>query len=309
MSRPVFPDRIEAVQHFRRWYARRLDDSTGGPPGAHLSPQQARVILELAHRDGVTAAELAADLGLDRSYLSRLLDRLESKGLVLRARDKGDGRRQPLALNAAGKRAFRVLDENSRERVRDLLAPLAPERERRLVGAMQAIEHVLGDGAISGEAFALRGHEPGDMGWVVSRHGALYAREHGWNATFEALVAETAAQFLKRFDPSRERAWIAERDGERAGCVLVTAQSASVANLRLLLVEPEARGLGLGRRLVGEAIRFARAVGYRELALWTHDVLHAARKVYVDAGFTLAGEQRHRSFGRALVGETWSRRL
>ena len=309
MTRPVPADRIEAVRHFNRWYTQRVGALRGDLLATPYPLPQARVLFELAHRDGVTAAHLAADLGLDRSYLSRLLGGLEKQGLVLRARDKADGRRQSLALTAAGRRAFRDLDQRSRDEVRGILAPLAPEAETRLLGAMHAIERVLGDGATAGEPFTLRGHEPGDLGWVVSRHGALYAREYGWDLTFEAMVAEIAAKFLKEFDPARERAWIAERDGVRVGCVFVVAQSATVAKLRMLLVEPDARGLGLGRRLVDECIRFARSVGYRELVLWTNDILHAARKLYVDAGFTLVGEQRHTSFGHALVGQTWSLKL
>ena len=306
MPRSVSADRIEAVRHFNRWYTQQVGALRGDLLATPYPLPQARVLFELAHRDGVTAADLAATLGLDRSYLSRLLAGLEKKGLVLRARDKADARRQSLALTAAGRRAFADLDRRSRDEVRAILAPLAPERERRLLGAMAAIEHVLGAGETTEVPFTLRAHEPGDLGWVVSRHGALYAREYGWDASFEALVAEIAAKFLREFDPARERAWIAERDGERVGCVFVVNESASVAKLRMLLVEPEARGLGLGRALVGECIRFARSVGYRELVLWTNDVLHAARRLYVEAGFTLVGEQRHTSFGHPLVGQTWS---
>jgi DNA-binding MarR family transcriptional regulator/N-acetylglutamate synthase-like GNAT family acetyltransferase len=309
MTRPVAADRIEAVRRFNRWYTQRVGALRGDLLATPFPLPQARVLFELAHRDGVTAAELAGDLGLDRSYLSRLLRGLESRGLVLRARDRKDARRQSLALTAAGRRAFRELDQRSRDEVRAILAPLAPERETRLLGAMRAIEETLAGDAADREPFALRGHEPGDLGWVVSRHGALYAREYGWDMTFEAMVAEIAAKFLKTFDAARERAWIAERDGERVGCVFVVSESARVAKLRMLLVEPEARGLGLGRRLVDECIRFARGVGYRELVLWTNDILHAARKLYVDAGFTLVGEQRHTSFGHALVGQTWSLEL
>ncbi|HVJ72412.1 MAG TPA: helix-turn-helix domain-containing GNAT family N-acetyltransferase [Casimicrobiaceae bacterium] len=306
MPRSVSADRIEAVRHFNRWYTQQVGALRGDLLATPYPLPQARVLFELAHRDGVTAADLAATLGLDRSYLSRLLAGLEKKGLVLRARDKADARRQSLALTAAGRRAFADLDRRSRDEVRAILAPLAPERERRLLGAMAAIEHVLGAGEMTEVPFTLRAHEPGDLGWVVSRHGALYAREYGWDASFEALVAEIAAKFLREFDPARERAWIAERDGERVGCVFVVGESASVAKLRMLLVEPDARGLGLGRRLVAECLRFARSVGYRELVLWTNDVLHAARRLYVEAGFTLVGEQRHTSFGHPLVGQTWS---
>ena len=306
MPRSVSADRIEAVRHFNRWYTQQVGALRGDLLATPYPLPQARVLFELAHRDGVTAADLAATLGLDRSYLSRLLAGLEKKGLVLRARDKADARRQSLALTAAGRRAFADLDRRSRDEVRAILAPLAPERERRLLGAMAATEHVLGAGETTEVSFTLRAPEQGDLGWVVSRHGALYAREYGWDASFEALVAEIAAKFLREFDPARERAWIAERDGERVGCVFVVGESASVAKLRMLLVEPDARGLGLGRRLVAECLRFARSVGYRELVLWTNDVLHAARRLYVEAGSTLVGEQRHTSFGHPLVGQTWS---
>lgn len=306
MSAPAPPDSIEAVRHFNRWYTQWVGALRGDLLASPFPLPQARVLFELAHRDGITAAELAQALGLDRSYLSRLLAGLERRKLVLRAHDKTDGRRRSLALTAAGRRAFDELDRRSRDEVRAILEPLAPEREKRLLGSMAAIERVLAPEASREAPFALRAHEPGDLGWVVSRHGALYAREYGWDMTFEAMVAEIAAKFLKEFDASRERAWIAERDGERVGCVFVVAQSSSVAKLRMLLVEPEARGLGLGRRLVAECIRFARSVGYRELVLWTNDILHAARRLYVEAGFRLVGEQRHTSFGHALVGQTWS---
>lgn len=306
MAVPDPADCIEAVRRFNRWYTQRVGALRGDLLATSFTLPQARVLFELAYRDGVTAADLAASLDLDRSYLSRLLAGLEKKALVLRARDRTDGRRQSLALTAAGRRAFADLDRRSRDEVGAMLAPLAPERAGRLLGAMAAIEQVLGSGEAPDVPFQLRAHEPGDLGWVVSRHGALYAREYGWDTTFEALVAEIAAKFLREFDPARERAWIAERDGERVGSVFVVAQSATVAKLRMLLVEPEARGLGLGRRLVAECIRFARSIGYRELVLWTNDVLHAARHLYVEAGFTLVGEQRHTSFGHALVGQTWS---
>lgn len=306
MSAPVAPDHIESVRRFNRWYTQWVGALRGDLLASPFPLPEARVLFELAHRDGITAAELAQALGLDRSYLSRLLSSLERRKLVLRANDKTDGRRRSLALTAAGRKAFDELDRRSRDEVGAILEPLAPEREKRLLASMEAIERVLAAAPAADVPFTLRAHEPGDLGWVVSRHGALYAREYGWDLTFEAMVAEIAAKFLKEFDPARERAWIAERDGERVGCVFVVAQSASVAKLRMLLVEPEARGLGLGRRLVAECIRFARSVGYRELVLWTNDILHAARRLYVEAGFELVGEQRHTSFGHALVGQTWS---
>lgn len=310
MAGRIAPDdglarRIDAVRRFGRFYTQKIGALDEGLLASPFPLPQARVIFELAQRDGVTAGELARSLDVDASYLSRILRAFETKGLVRKARDSVDARRQPLALTTAGRKAFAMLDARSREQVRAMLAPLAREDEARLVGAMAAIERVLGARNPVTTPFVLRPHEAGDLGWVVSRHGALYAREYGWDTTFEALVAEIAAKFLRSFDPRSERCWIAERDGERVGSVLVVRQSPRVAKLRLLLVEPSARGSGLGRRLVDECIRFARAARYGKLTLWTNDVLHAARHLYEDAGFVLVKEERHHSFGHDLVGQNW----
>lgn len=299
---------IDAVRRFNREYTKRVGALRGGLLASPWPLPQARVIYELAQRDGTAASDLAAALDLDPSYLSRLLRTLERAGLVLRARDRADARRQSLALTAAGRAAFADLDRRSRDETAALLARLGEAERKRLVGAMATVDALTAP-APSSATIALRAHEPGDLGWVVSRHGALYAREYGWDVTFEAFVAEIAAKFLREFDPARERAWIAERDGERVGSVFVVVNrddgARGEAKLRMLLVEPSARGLGVGRRLVDEAIRFARAVGYREMVLWTNDILHAARKLYVDAGFVLEREEAHASFGQRLVGEYW----
>jgi len=305
MADDIVAQRIDAVRRFNRFYTQRIGALDEGLLESPFPLPQARVLFELAQRDGVTAGELARALDLDTSYLSRMLRDFARKGLVRRTRDAGDARRQPLALTPAGRTAFAALDARSRKQVGAMLAPLARESAVRLVGAMAAIERVLANAPAHAPPFVLRAHEPGDLGWVVSRHGALYAQEYGWDTTFEALVAEIAAKFLRTFHARTERCWIAERDGERVGSVLVVRQSARVAKLRLLLVEPNARGLGLGRTLVAECIRFARAVGYRKLVLWTNDVLHAARRLYEDAGFVLVGEERHTSFGHDLVGQNW----
>jgi len=297
--------RIDAVRRFNRFYTQRIGVLDEGLLESPFPLPQARVMFELAQRDGVTAGELARALGIDTSYLSRMLRDLVRKGLVRPARDPNDARRQPLALTPSGRKAFATLDARSREQVAAILAPLGREGETRLVGAMGAIERLLGVPASPAQAFVLRSHEPGDLGWIVSRHGALYAQEYGWDMTFEALVAEIAAKFLRTFDARTEKCWIAERDGERVGSVLLVRQSARVAKLRLLLIEPSARGHGLGRRLVAECIRFARAVGYRKLVLWTNDILHAARHLYEEAGFVLVAEESHHSFGRDLVGQNW----
>ena len=301
--------RIDAVRRFNRFYTQRIGVLDDGLLASAFPLPQARVLFELAQRDGVTAGELARALDLDTSYLSRILREFGRKGLVRRAHDARDARRQPLALTPAGRRAFATLDERAREEIAAMLAPLGRDSEARLLASMTAIERILGAKTIRAEPFVLRAHGPGDLGWVVSRHGALYAQEYGWDTTFEALVAEIAAKFLRTFDARFERCWIGERDGERVGSVLVVRQSARVAKLRLLLVEPSARGLGLGKALVAECVRFARAAGYRKLVLWTNDVLHAARHLYEEAGFVLVEEERHSSFGRDLVGQTWELEL
>jgi GNAT superfamily N-acetyltransferase len=233
-----------------------------------------------------------------------MLRSLGARGLVRKARSSADGRQSLLSLTPAGRRAFAGLDAASAREVGALLAPLPAPRQRELTAAMATIERLL-DPDAAAPACTLRAHRPGDIGWVVHRHGALYAAEYGWDATFEALVAEIAAKFVREFKPARERCWIAERDGEIVGSVFVVEKSPTVAQLRLLLVEPSARGLGLGGRLTDECIRFARAAGYRKVTLWTNSILHAARRIYETAGFRLVGEERHASFGQDLVGQHW----
>jgi DNA-binding MarR family transcriptional regulator/GNAT superfamily N-acetyltransferase len=268
-----------------------------------------RVLYELAHRaDPPTAAELCRELGVDAGYLSRLLRGFERRRLITRTRSEADGRRSHLALTAAGRAAFAPLGARSRDEVTALLAPLAEPDQRRLVEAMATIEGVLG-GADRTPPFTLRPHRPGDMGWVVHRHGTLYAEDFGWDERFEALVATIVARFIQRYDPARERCWIAEKDGERIGSVFLVRKSRTVAQLRLLLVEPRARGLGVGARLVAECERFARAAGYATIMLWTNSVLLAARRFYQAAGYRLTHKARHRSFGADLVGETWEKAL
>jgi DNA-binding MarR family transcriptional regulator/GNAT superfamily N-acetyltransferase len=305
---PPLPNDIDAVRRFNREYTKRVGALRSGLLSTPYPLPQARILFELAQRDGVAASVLAEALDLDPSYLSRMLKALERAGLVLRARDRGDARRQSLALTAAGRAAFAELDRRSRDEVAALLGRLAEDDRRRLVRAMATVETLTAT-VPPPATISLRAHEPGDLGWVVSRHGALYAREHGWDITFEAFVADIAAAFLRQFEPARERAWIAERDGERVGSAFVVVNrdddARGEAKLRMLLVEPSARGLGVGRRLVGEAIRYARAVGYREMVLWTNDILHAARELYVDAGFVLEREETHDSFGQRLTGQYW----
>jgi len=311
----VLDERVAAVRHFNRFYTgrigllrRRLYDSA-------LSLAEVRVLYELAHRDDLTAGELARELDLDPGYLSRMLAAFERQKWLRRTRAADDARRSRLALTAAGRRAFAPLDRASRNEVARLIAPLPPAAAARVVDCMRTIERTLGPGDGRGATpavaptIALRTHGPGDIGWIVGRHGALYAEEYGWDITFEALVAKIAARFVERFDPRVERCWIAERDGERAGTVTVVQRSARVAQLRLLLVEPSARGLGIGARLVDEALAFARSVGYRRMMLWTNAGLDAARAIYDARGFRLVAEERHHSFGHDLVGQTFERAL
>jgi len=300
-----FDARVAAVRRFNRFYTQKIGALDEGLLQSPFSLTEARVLYELAHRERPTAAELCRDLALDAGYLSRILQGFAKRGLVARVPSKDDGRRSLLSLAAKGRAAFAPLDARSRRENGSLLRDLAPAEQARLVAAMQAIERLLGPRTRNDAPCLLRPHQPGDMGWVVHRHGALYAQEHGWDEGFEALVAEIVAKFIAHFDPKKERCWIAEREGEIIGSVFLVKKSKTVARLRLLLVEPAARGLGLGSRLLEECLRFARQAGYRKITLWTNDVLHAARHLYVKAGFRKVGSERHHSFGHDLVGETW----
>jgi DNA-binding MarR family transcriptional regulator/N-acetylglutamate synthase-like GNAT family acetyltransferase len=305
LRRNEMKTRIEAVRRFNRFFTRRIGVLREGLLHTPYTLTEARILFEIAHRDEPTATELSRELGLDAGYLSRMLARLERRGLIEKVRSKSDARRRLLSLTPAGTEAFSLLDARSREEIAEMLEGLSVADQRRLLEAMQTIESVLERGLKYSEPFFLRTHEPGDMGWVVHRHGVLYAREYGWDERFEALVAKIAADFIDDYDPARERCWIAEMNGETVGCVFVVKAGDTIAKLRLLLVEPEARGLGLGARLVEECIRFARRCGYRTLTLWTNSVLEAARHIYEEKGFVLVEEKEHRSFGKDLVGQTW----
>jgi DNA-binding MarR family transcriptional regulator/GNAT superfamily N-acetyltransferase len=297
--------RIEAVRRFNRFFTRRIGVLREGLLHTPYSLAEARVLFEISHREEPTASDLSRELGLDPGYLSRTLARLEEQGLVGRVRSESDRRRRLLALTPDGEEAFALLDGRSREEVAEMLGGLSEGDQRRLLEAMRTIEGVFEKSLKFSEPFVLRPHEPGDMGWVVHRHGVLYAREYGWDERFEALVARIVADFIDGYDPARERCWIAEMAGELVGCVFVIEASDTVAKLRLLLVEPQARGLGLGTRLVEECIRFARNRGYASLTLWTNSVLDSARHIYEEQGFRLVEEAEHRSFGQDLVGQNW----
>lgn len=301
--------RIDAVRRFNRFYTRQI-----GLLGDHVlespfSLSEMRVLYEVAHRDGSTASEIGKDLGLDAGYLSRMLRRFEGRGLITRTSSASDARRSHLRLTRRGRTAFAPLEHRARADVRSMLDRISPADQQQVVGAMQTIERALGGPSGDRAPYVLRPHQPGDMGWVVSRHGARYAQEWGYNEQFEALVARIVADFIEHFDPKRERCWIAEKDGENVGSVFVVSKSKTVAKLRMLIVEPSARGLGIGRRLVQECVRFARAAGYRTLTLWTHGQLVAARRLYQEAGFRRVHQERHHTFGRDLVDETWELRL
>lgn len=296
---------VASVRAFNRFYTRQIGVLNEGLLDSPFSLTEVRVLFEIGHRSGPTATELAADLGLDAGYLSRMLQRLAKRRLVARDRATDDGRRRPLRLTSTGRSTLAGLDRSSSAQVARMIGGLPAGEEQRLAGLMHSIRHLLEPPAASGAEVKLRAPAPGDLGWVVQRHGAVYAREYGWDQTFEALVARIVGGFGEKHDPRRERCWIAERDGQPVGCVFLVRQSERVAKLRLLLVEPGARSLGVGRRLVEACVRFAREAGYRKVRLWTNSVLVAARRLYTKAGFRLVESAPHHSFGRDLVGETW----
>jgi len=270
-----------------------------------FSLTEVRVLYELAHRESPTATELVRDLGLDAGYLSRILQRFGKRGFVSRKPSKTDGRRSHLLMTKAGRKAFGPLDRGASQQAAAMLGGLTTAELRRLVGAMRTIETLIGPRTEAQAPCLLRPHKPGDIGWIIHLHGALYAREYGWDERFEALVAEIAAKFIQNLDPKRERCWIAERDGAIVGSVFLVKQSEEVAKLRLLIVDPAARGLGIGDRLVTECISFARQAGYRTITLWTQDVLRAAQHIYEKSGFRLVREEAHCAFGIPMVGQIW----
>lgn len=300
---PSIEQRAGAVRRFSRFYTGIIGALQEGLLQSPFSLAEARVLYELAHRPDATATDLGRDLGLDAGYLSRILRRLTALGLVARTEAVEDRRQYRLALTDAGRAAFAALDARSRQEVLDLLSALPGPAQAEVVAAMGRIETLLGTAKPGG--WHLRGPLPGDIGWVVARHGALYAEEYGFDARFEALVASVAGAFLAQHDPARERCWIAERDGVMLGSIFLVRSSDEVAKLRLLLVEPQARGLGLGKALVETCIGFARTAGYRRITLWTNDVLVAARGIYLAAGFRLVASKPHALFGPAMVGEDW----
>ncbi len=307
MSQPE--DQIAAVRAFNRFYTRKLGVLDQQLLKSPFSLSEARVLYELANRENAAAKEIGIELGLDPGYLSRIIQNFDETGLITRKPLPSDRRQYRLSLTAKGRQAFAKIDRSSHDDVADLLATLPRGDSGRLIEAMAVIERLLGNPRVSPAPAILRGHRPGDMGWVVQSHGALYASEYGFDSTFEGLVAEIAAKFLASFDASRERCWIAEIDGAQVGSVFLVRHTDDVAKLRLLLVDPAGRGQGLGRRLVAECLSFAQACGYRKITLWTQSILVDARKIYQDAGFVRVASEPHRSFGQSLIGETWELKL
>jgi DNA-binding MarR family transcriptional regulator/GNAT superfamily N-acetyltransferase len=310
---PVSPDTIELVRTFNRFYTRRIGLLREGLLDTPFSLTQARVLFEIAHQPGSRSSNLASELGLDPAYLSRLLASFERRKLVTRTQSKDDRRVNHLRLTAKGRSAFARLDSRSRTQSGEMLASLKDGEQQRLTSSMAAIQHLLSAPVQAEPTVTLRTHRAGDIGWVVARHGEIYTQEYAWDDTFEGLVAEIAGKFLTHFDPTRERCWIAELDGQRAGCVFLVKHtvkhSSTAAKLRLLLVEPSARGHSIGTKLVDACIAFAREAGYRKLTLWTQNNLHAARRIYQRAGFQLVSEGPHHSFGVDLVQQFWDLKL
>lgn len=305
MTTITLAQHVEAVRRFNRFYTKQIGVLTDGYLSTPFSLTEARVIYELAHQETTTATELGNELGLDAGYLSRILRNFTKQGLIDKQPSPNDGRQSLVRLTEQGQAAFATLNARSHADFEIMLGKLSTEEQRRLVEAMRTIEQLLSDQLVHQVPYILRPHQPGDMGWVVHRHGVLYAQEYGWDEQFEALVATIVAEFIQRYDPKRERCWLAEMNGEVVGSVFLVKKSDSVAKLRLLLVEPNARGFGIGTRLIDECIRFARLAGYATITLWTNSVLIAARRLYEHAGFSLVQAEPHHSFGHDLIGETW----
>jgi len=300
--------RVAAIRRFNRFYTQRIGVLQKTIYHRPLSLTEARVLYEVAHGEDVTFSKLVSTLGLDPGYVSRILKGFDKRGYLHRNKS-ADRRSSLLTLTRKGAAEFARINASSNHEVALMIAKLSDADQQRMIAAMDTISNLLGASPNGSPSFLLRPPAAGDMGWVIQRHGAIYAEEYGWNQQFEALVAEIVARFIRKFDADKERCWIAERDGQNVGCVFLIRKSQTIAQLRMLLVEPSARGLGIGDRLVAECIRFARQHRYRKIILWTNDILHAARHIYEKYGFVLVKEEKHHSFGHDLVGQTWELRL
>ena len=302
----IAASQVDAFRRFNRLYTREIGTLGEGLLGSEYSLTEVRVLYELAHRGESVATEIAKELALDAGYLSRILRKFEETGLLKRVASPADARQSWLSLTRRGKSVFNGLSKRSDHQAREILQTLPPSKRTELLHAMRTIEEAFSQFPEK-SPYILRGHHPGDMGWTVHRHGVLYAQEYGWDEGFEALVAQIVADFIDKYDPRRDRCWIAERDGIPLGSIFLVhhPQHLDTAKLRLLLIEPSARGLGLGKALVVECVQFARSAGYRKITLWTQSILTAAHHIYQQAGFKLLHEEPHHSFGHDLIGQTW----
>jgi len=309
----IAENRIATVRRFNRFYTRQIGVLRKTFLDSPYSLGEARVLYEIASGHSRTASEIGRALDLDAGYLSRALRNFEKRGLIERKASARDGRQSHLALSPRGRAAYAPLEARSQRDIGAMLARLRPAEQARLIAAMTTIETLLGGAAEQKPAtprdYVLRAPVPGDFGWIVRRHAELYAQEYRWLAPFEGVCAQIVADFANKSDAKRERCWIAELDGENVGTVMLAKETPTVARLRLLLVDPKARGLGLGARLTDEAVRFARRAGYQRITLWTHSVLTAARHIYQKAGFTLTRNEKRTSFGQAVVSEDWDMEL
>ncbi|SHF41433.1 transcriptional regulator, MarR family with acetyltransferase activity [Seinonella peptonophila] len=305
MSISTLEERIHIIRHFNRFITKQIGVLNEGLLQTTFTLTEARLIFELANHQEITSSELIEWLGLDRGYLSRLIKSLESNGIVTKTQSKVDGRHRLLKLTSEGLEAAKRLNQRSQNEIIEMLSHISEEDQERLCSAMKTIENIMKQDQKKSEVFILRSHEPGDIGWITYRHACLYAREYGWNEHFEAMVAEILAKFVKNFNPEKEKCWIAEMDNKNVGSILVTQENEEIARLRMLLVEPKARGLGLGTRLVSESIRFAKKRDYKKLVLWTNNVLLSARNIYKSLGFQCVDKKEHQNFGPQLIGETW----
>ncbi|MDQ4121856.1 MAG: helix-turn-helix domain-containing GNAT family N-acetyltransferase [Acidobacteriota bacterium] len=302
-----FEKRISAVRKFNRGFAKRIGLLQEGLLNSPYTLTEARILFEIGSHIDYTASDLSTELGFDPGHLSRILSRLENNGLLTKVRSETDGRQRFLHLTPKGKEVFQIMNTRADNEVARMLDVLSDEKQEKLLKAMDTIEDILFENNKEKQPYILRQHEPGDMGWIIYRHGVLYAREYGWDEEFEALVAKICGEFITNYTPKRERCWIAEMDGEIIGSVLLSQskQSHEIAELHVLLVEPKARGMGLGTRLVEECIKFARRTGYRKITLWTYSALESARRIYEKTGFQLIAEEKRHDFGQNLTGQTW----